>query len=62
MKSEPSFSETSTDDFSAIEATTSFSMPSFSLLIILKLARLPGGHDGSTSIFLVFTDLFGISS
>ena len=42
---------TSTEIFSAIAETTSFSIPSFNLLTILKFAFFPAGQDGSMSVF-----------
>ncbi len=47
---------------SAMADTTSFSIPSRSLLTILKLARLPAGQLGSTSAFFVMVDWVPILS
>ena len=43
----PLLSTTSTEIFSAIAETTSFSIPSFNLLIILKFDFFPADHEGS---------------
>ena len=48
----PLLSITLTEIFSAIADTTSFSIPSFNLLTILKFAFFPADHEGSMSVFL----------